>query len=399
MRFIRHGLSQLRMIYSGVFVRNRLANAIDTCRIFETSFDFWDGDGDGWNILGYSPNFHVHKRLITETEALPSFCSWFVKLSSSDIKDNFISEQISVAILGANEEFADFFELLLGLGPAGALHENYDRLQNCLPLFPHHIICQNWKIVNLLLAWGADPHLIDTDNSCILVAESPLSLAMYASWTFCAFRDALNSTGLDVKDFARKELEEGRPLLDAGWQIETLTALLELDFKPDTSPSDTEGHALLCNSCDQHLLSRNPNGYRIMVQPCWQSFLESIKAGTYTQRVCSDTQDKQPFNSQRNLAVFNDSITDTADDSASSHDPAPSEDQTAHPDQASSTDRTDISSIIFDRQEVWCIECWYHFKETGHKFSPASDSSASETVSSDEDDASEDDFSPYLIHT
>ena len=36
----------------------------------------------------------------------------------------------------------------------------------------------------------------------------------------------------NVEDIARQELKEGRPLLGAGWRIETLTALLEPDFKP-----------------------------------------------------------------------------------------------------------------------------------------------------------------------
>ena len=332
--------------------------------------------------------------LASETGALASFCSQLVRSSSSDIKENFIEENVRRMLFWASDEYADLFEFLLGLSPAAALHDNFGLFQDYSSLLFRHIPIQNWKIVNLLLAWGADPHYVYKRSSYSPDAQSPLSLAMYSSWTFWAFRNALHSIGLDVKGFVRKELEEGRPLLDAGWQVDTLTALLDLEFEPDTSPRLTEEHALLCDSCDQHLFFRNLYEPPIMVQPYWQSFLESIKNGTYPQRICSDTQDGQPFNSQRNSAVLKDSIADTADDSAFSHDPALSEDQAADPDDETSTNGIDVSGIISDRQEVWCLECWNHFKETGRRFSPAS-----ETESSDEDDASEDDFSPYLIHT
>lgn len=55
---------------------------------------------------------------------------------------------------------------------------------------------------------------------------------MYSSRIFWGFRNALRKMYPNVEDIARQELEEGRPLLGAGWRIETLTALLELDFKP-----------------------------------------------------------------------------------------------------------------------------------------------------------------------
>ena len=212
---------------------------------------------------------------------------------------------------------------------------------------------------------------------------------MYSSWAFCAFRDVLHSIDFDVKDFAREELEEGRPLLDDGWQMETLTALLEFEFEPNTSPCHKEKYCSRCRSCKSC-----KSWLSVVVQPYWQVILESIKKGIHPQRISSDAQYEQPSMSQRNLTILNDSSTDTADDSALFQDPALSEDQAAHPDQESPTIGVDISSAIFDRTEVWCIKCWLHFKKTGHPRSPVS-----ETESSDEDDTSEDDFSPYLIHT
>ena len=379
------------MIYRQGIVGDRLVNAIDACRIFETSFNFWDADGDGWDVLENTPGWNVSLST-TMAETTVAFFSWLVKSSSRDIKDNFIEEKVGGAIYLANDNFADFVELLLGLRPAGTLHDDAGLLQLCSDLLFRHITLQNWKIVNSLLAWGADPHRVYTDKNYSPVAESPLSLAMYSSWTFCAFRNASHGRDLDVKDFARKELKEGRPLHKSGWQMETLTALLEFEFEPDIAPNNGRSR-YWCDSCNRYMWS-GQHCFEIMVQPYWESFLESVKSGVSPHDLCSITQDEQPSDSQRNLTVLSDSSTDTTDDSELSQDPALSEDQAAHPDQESRTYGVDISSTIFHRKEIWCIECWYHFKKTGRRWS-----SASETESSDEDDTSEDDFSPYLIHT
>ena len=369
------------MINFGDFA-NRSADAIDTCRMFETSSDFWNEDGDGWIVF----DFYLHPFLqINPWKAEPSasFYSWLITSSNADLKDNFLVKRVGEVMYRADDYFADCIDLLLKLSPARALHDNFDLPHDYPPLLLRHMICQDWKIVNLLLASGADPHHVCTRDCYSPVAESPLSLAMYTSWGFWAFRNALHSIDLDIKDFAGKELEEGRPLLDAGWQMETLTALLKQEFEP---PHNTEGHGLPCDSCHEH---GHPWGSHIMVQPYWQRFLGSIKNGTCPGRICSDTQDEQTFNSQRNPTILSDSITETTNDNILSQDPALSEDQAAHPEQESPTNGVDISNIVFDRNETWCIWCWHNFKETGRR-SPG----FSEMESSDEDDASEDDFSP-----
>ena len=321
-----------------------------------------------------------------------AFCSWLVKLSSPDIKDHLVGHNLWMTMYWANDEFADLIDLLLGLHAAGTLRDNAYLLQQYSVFLLHHIRRQNWKIVNLLLAWGADRHHVATDIFNSPVAESALSVSMYSSWTFWGFRNVLLGMDLDLKDFAHKELEEGRPLPKAGWQMETLTALLELEFEPDDPPRETEEDDNRCDNCNLDIGFDRFNS--IIVQPYWQVILESIKNGTYQQRTCSDTQDEESSSSQRHLTISNDSTIEAADDSAMSQDPAQSKDQAAHSDQGSPNNGVGISSTIIDRKEVWCIWCWYHFKNTGHPRSPAS-----EAESSNEDDASEDDFSPYLIHT
>ena len=387
------------MICYGLITSDTLVNAIDTCRIFETSFNFWDGDGDGWDVLRFDHN-RYSTLSTTEAEPVAALYSWLVKSSSPDITGNFIVDKVWQAIYVANDDFANFVDLFLGLSPPGVLDDNAGLLQRISFLLSSHILRENWKIVSLLLAWGADPHHVYAPNRHSPVAASPLLFAMYSLRTFCAFRHALHGRDFDLKDFARKELEEGRPLLEAGWQMETLTAFLELEIEHDTAPRDTR--ELHCDICNGRIsLPLWESG--IQVQPYWQVILESIKNGSYQQRNCSDIQNEQASNNQRDFTVLNDSTTDTTDDSALSQDPALSEIQAAHPDQESPTNGVDMSSTIFDRKEIWCVLCWYLFKESG-RWSPASETESSddEDASEDdasEDDASEDDFSPYLIHT
>lgn len=384
--------SPLYMLDIGDSAKERLVKATNTCRIFEDSFDFWDETGDGWDIMKLI--YDIHPTTSTkEVEAKLAFHSWFIKFSMPDIKPNFSMKFLRMRMVGSDDRVADAIESLLRLSPPGALIDLDQSSPSSLSLLSYKIIHGDWKIVNLLLAWGADPHHVGLSAGYSPIAESPLSLAMYSSWTFWAFRNVLHGRGFDLEDFARQELKERHPLLDAGWQIETLTALLELDFEPDFGRCKIHRERYRCSNCDKH-------GFwdQIQVQPYWRGVLESTRNGTYPPRSRLDTQDKQPPTSQSHHATSDkDSPISTTEGCESSDDSAllQTEAEAAQSDEESSTSGSDTQSTIFDREEVWCIWCWYHFKETGHRWAPV----IYETQSSDRDDSSEDDFSPYLFNT
>lgn len=240
--------------------------------------------------------------------------------------------------------------------------------------------CLHWDLI-----------LITSSSTIILSprAESPFSLAMYSSWGFWSFRDALHESKYNFEEIARQELKRGSPLLDAGWQMETLSALLELDFERDKDPWHRPlgryVEDVICNSCRFPIID-----LQVQVQPYWQGILEGIKKGVHPQRFYSDTQDERPSSSDTHVAVSNlDSLTNITNGSASLHGPTSPEDQAAQPESKSCTRENAASRSTFDRNEVWCIWCWYGFMETGHRYSPA-------ITTTDEDDASEDDFSPFL---
>lgn len=316
------------------------------------------------------------------------FLLWLIQSSSPDIKANYDTGKVNEFITHANDEVIDAVSLLLKLGPPGAI----DNLE-ALSKIDLYIRRRDWNKVKMLLALGVNPHLISNDDYISPRAESPLSLAMYSSWAFSSFRDALYGINLDVEDFARQELQQGCPLLDAGWQIETLSALLELDFEPDMEP-DMEPSYYDHRHCDSCGYSMR---YRVQVQTYWQRVLESIKDGMYPRESYSESQDEHLSRSQNHLSLFN--ITNG---SALSYDPALPDDQAALADEEYLASSDGTSGIIPDRKEVWCIRCWYHFKETGRIRSPVAprySPAVTETDSPDGDDTSEDDFSPFLFNT
>lgn len=341
-------------------LKGRLEDAIDTCRIFEDSLDFWDKDGDGWDLLALL--FRTNRD--TSFEAGLMFLRWLLQSSSSEIKANYHPEQVYDALHSADSGTADAVRLLFELGPPGAI-DNITKTSNSdfTPLL-EFVAHRRWDQVKVLLALGANPHLISFNTSYSPRAESPLSMAMYSSWAFRSFREALCGANLHFEDFVRQELEPGCPLLNAGWRMDTLLALFELDFELDFEPPGPS-KASYCHDCGSKV-------YWFLVQPYWQCMLEDK---FNQQRFCSDSD-----------VSDEESLTDNTDGTALSHDPVPPEDEAAESDEESFTGENTTASIVFDKKEIWCIWCWYDYKRTGSRRRPA----ITET---------DDDFSPFLFNT
>ena len=349
-----------------------VVDAIDTCRIFEDSYDFWDDYGDGWAVLARS----MTASDICEDSAWAEFFSWFLQFSNSDIKFFYASNRVSERIRHAGPETFDSIGLLLELGPPGAIN---GQSSGITPLVDS-ILTSHPEKSRMLLAWGADPHRSSFyyhSNSI----ETPLSVAMYSLRNFCSFRDALMEMNLHVEDFVRRELEQGGPLMDDGWRVETLSALLKLDFEPGTEP------ALYCTSCYFGW------DYNARVQPHWQYTLERIKNGNYVQNARSDTHlsGSQSCSSISN----NDSPANATNGSALSYDPALPDDQSKQSDEEPVTIENANSRLAPRREDFWCFKCWVHFKKTGRPRSPP----VTKSLYSDADDPSKDDFSPFLFNT
>ena len=366
--------SPLRSLTSN-FRQDGLVDAIETCRIFEDSYDFWDESGDGWAVLARSSTTPD----ACNDKIWPEFSSWFLQSSRPDIKAYYSKDWILHITRYASPEMVDSIGLLLEMGPPGTID---GETVGETPLFDSIRRRQPHK-VRMLLALGADPHQSMSWYVSNRV-ESPLSLAMYLSWNFCSFRDALMEMNLHVEDIIRRELEHGGPLLDDGWQVETLSALLKLNFELELeSPGHIEKE---CSNCRCFRFGY----FGGMVQPYWHDILERIKNGTYVQNARSDTQDVQSSSSQsRSTISNNDVLANTTNGNTLSHNPALPDDQSEQSDEEPVITGNTVPGYVPGREELWCEKCWFHFKWTGRPRSPPII----------EDDSSDDDFSPFLFNT
>ena len=173
-RLERFWRSPLTQIYDRPITEDGLVDAIDTCRIFEDSFNFWDEDGDGWYLVSpLNP---------TRSGALDRFHSSIVQSSISDIKANYNVRGLEKFLGYSDFVESDAVDLLLSLGSPGVLSD-LEKMLGRPPLL-EYIIARRWNFVNTLLGWGVDPYCVHLSNHSNPVPVSPLSLAMYSSWTF-----------------------------------------------------------------------------------------------------------------------------------------------------------------------------------------------------------------------
>lgn len=180
-------MSLLREVYRRPITKDGLVNAIDTCRIFEASFDFWDEDGDGWEVLERVPIFN-RDQSTAEANATLTFLRWLIQSSSPDIKANYDTVNVFNILLGAYPGIADAVGLLLELGPPGAI-DNLPATAWGLSPLRHLLSSRNWVQVTMVLALGANlHHVCFSNNRYSPRAESPFSMAMYSSWAFWSFR-------------------------------------------------------------------------------------------------------------------------------------------------------------------------------------------------------------------
>ena len=55
------------------------------------------------------------------------------------------------------------------------------------------------------------------------------------------------------------------------------------------------------------------------------------------------------------------------------------------------------SDCVYDPDEIVCMHCWLHYRRTSTRFSD--EASSVDEYSSSEDESSDDEFSPYHIHS
>ncbi|KAL9113322.1 MAG: hypothetical protein Q9187_007642 [Circinaria calcarea] len=207
-----------------------------------------------------------------------------------------------------------------------------------------------------LLAYGADAHL-EGCNNLFPDQETPTSIAMYSAGMFVMLQNVLRRLAADMEVFVDLELNQS-PLQRAGWEKDTLLALLSSDIgEPYCYLSDDD----YCRFCS---LAGTP-----LVQPYWMRELRRLKdRGAWN--MLGGT-----FKYQYQMAEArgeSDLVEDTALEN-SHHQQTQGKSQSALHGSAHISKFKgvrQVSSIVADsyvEDEFMCVWCWREWEETGQK--------------------------------
>ena len=240
--------------------------------------------------------------------------------------------------------------------------------------------------------------------------ESPMSLAMYHSRTFGCLLSGLIDNGVSLTDFVRDELEQNFDL-HPGWEENTLLELLKWCVQYNDIFDDTV-HRASCQDC-KGLFHQAP------VQPYWRHLLERIRtrphpcdlAGLHSEVLGDeDTEEEDNLLEPASSDFERDTI-----ESASLNDPdvlsaSESESESGSTIESHLIHEADPhrypnsvsvqSDCMYGRYEIVCMDCWLYYVRNGTRGPPPSDGEQDSGVNTLQSDGlSEDEYSPFHVHT
>ena len=288
--------------------------------------------------------------------------------------------------------------LLLKLGDA-KLIDSQDGIDGFTVLHTRLAYAEDPRDVGLVLSKGPNLHLLGLNELFTPEKESPTSLAMYSSWAFADWLHGLVTIGVNLGTFIDQELESNA-FVHPGWDKETLHNLFDYRARPDLH----NRRERVCCDCNYFL-------GRIKIQPYWRHVLERIK-----QRIDPDYPSRNESETRGNENADVGGISEAATSSSGrGHEPdlignTPIDNREASSSLGSESrselsldvhgypERVSIrSDCVYDEEEGICIDCWLHYRRTGTRFQV--EDSSMDDYSSSEDESSDEEFSPYLIHS
>ena len=246
-----------------------VADAIDTIRLFSDSLDFFDYRGSGWStlvLLLWNLSVSLPDGVSIDDINRDSLIPWMLRLPASDIKETSRKEicPFLKALLSSNVE-EETSDVLLTL--THQLTDSNGGLGKYIPL--QIVICYVYAVndmtfgVNLMLMKGANLHLAIDRFIFSGKSETPTSLALYSSFTFVKWRDALLRSSVDLEKFVEDEVQQS-PLKDTGWNKVSLLALFRCDIQSDNIPP------IDCDDCPESV------SY-IPLELSWREWLSRFK--------------------------------------------------------------------------------------------------------------------------
>lgn len=372
----------------------KLSETFDTFRILIDSMDFFEADGDGWEVLEHLCESACELHGCPDAKC--SLLLWMLRLSSFELKTNIIEERYADMldwVLGKQPELAEASDLLLDLGGRGIINTVPRHSTGYTILHKRIVLVYSESDLSVVVARGPNLHGLVFDTSKTPFEESPTSLAMYSSLAFTYWLRALIDNGVDLETFIDQELQQNLEV-HPGWEKETLLDLFKYGDRPDLHVRK----ALFCSDCDKSL---DPVG----VQPYWRHLLTGIRERRNPGHPALANSE---LDNQENagLGGVGEAVRSSSDpiQKPDSTDNVPRANLDEIPFEPESEDRvTPIQSdYIYDWQEMVCMDCWLHYESSGHRF--AQDLSTNEDLSENEDSPSSDEsseceYSPFLIHS
>ena len=381
-----------------------LSDVFDTLRLLTDSLDFLDADADssGWIVLLILCD--RVGRGNGQIEANSALLLWMLKLLTYELKTYYIRSWIANLLISALFPYPGIepaSNLLLKLGDPDVIDIARHATDGYTTLHIRLGYGNCPEFVSRVLAKGPNLHLLGFDKYFTPEKESPTSLAMYSSWAFAYWLHGLLGIEVDLSTFIDQELDRNA-FVHPGWGKETLHDLFDYFARHDLSFRSHWDDLWGCSDCGKAL-------NRVQVQPYWRHLLERIKQRIDPDdpfRSDSGVDETQVSNIRSGMEASNDSDHKPDVSGSISHDEV-------HDDVGSEAEfdlevelGSDLhgypenvpirSDCVYGPEELVCIDCWLHYRQTGTRFE-FEDSSIDEYPSS-EDESSDDEFSPYLIH-
>ena len=351
-----------------------LNRAIDTMRLFSDCFDFPDGFSEGWVAV-----LVVMGRLAGadgDQEAELSFFKWIVQQSYQDIRENFRIYHFWINFSLARETIAiEFLSFLVKLNPSKSMNFN-DRDGRRLLMVMEDIL-------------HATSCFQNTDDAIVSRSESYNPIFECSSRSFWLWRYFLHETGANMDVLLDKEIERGTLAKD-GWSRETLQTVFDWEFEY-AEHSRSERH---CSDCGEPCTWPRHS----VAEPLWLSSLDQIKRGVDPEKtmwaLCTSEK-----NTSRELNSINAPSLAIDDNSRA----ASSTNIATATEVVSQDSRSDshMPAFPYGRDDTICRNCWVDFCNTGirRRRQQSHDLETSSSDGGSDVDTSDDEFSPFHIHS
>ena len=368
-----------------------LSEVRDTFRLLIDSIDFSE-DSYGWDIMDrLSMNaFFAHERALAHGSLLLSM----LRLLSFELR-TYVSEQHFARMLywvsEPESELAEASDLLLSLGGHDVINAALYQRDGYSLLHQHLVLYVTTDTLTFILARGPDLHRLGFNARHTPYKESPTTLAMYSSNVFTSWLRALINHKVDLESFIDQEIEQNHEV-HPGWERETLLDLFTHGDRPDLHLDIS----LTCSDCKRQVLDP-------LVQPYWRHLLERIRRRLHPYEPSlagSEAGEEDDDNKLPPASNSKEDANEPSSKSDSEEDANELQSESGLEEDSSAYDsRGPIrSNCLYGKHENICMRCWLHYARTGTRFLPVEKLSESEDPTATED-SSDDEFSPFHIHS